>query len=177
MEQYEIPVRSCNVTLQTVLRNCKPKYIFIRWTGSRGGGIVLDEDLTDKTLELVKTADGFEIRINGDKKFLFEFKKDDRIKMWWGKRWSIAYKRIDEDGRMVIAHACYPNPYDPYDGPDDSRLPNPVETHLRAVNLTHYIEISFPGKIPIKRSYVMIKRANWYYWIIDVKKLKQGSRN
>ena len=173
MEQYEIPARSCNVTLQTALRYCKPERIFIRYVGSRGGETVIDENLIGKTLELTETIDGFEIRINGDKKFLFGFWKDDRLKIWWGKSWAVAYKRIDKDGRMIMAHACYPNPYDPYDGPDDPRLPNPVETHLRAVNRTQYIEILFPGKIPIKRSYVMIKSANWHYWTIDVEKLKR----
>lgn len=175
MEQYEIPVKSCNATLQAALKYCKPEYIFIRWVGrvgSKGGATVLDENLIGKTLELKETTAGFEIRINGDKKFLFEFLKEDRTRIWWGKQWAIAYKRIDKDGRMIMAHAQYPNPYDSYEGPDDPCLPYPVGTCLRATNFTHFIKISFPGKIPIKRSHVMIKNENWYYWTIDVKKLK-----
>ena len=71
MEQYEIYRTSYFEIIQRVVKTYKPEAIFIRFIGSRGGGVVGDEDLTNKVLELKKVTGGFKVFIDGEEKFFY----------------------------------------------------------------------------------------------------------
>lgn len=184
MEQYEIPPRSCVAVIKKILRHHPPEHIFIRWVGSigagniegKGGRTVLDENLSDKTLTIRETFSGLEVFIDGKNKFIFEFRVATppigKPAWVWGKKWCIAYERIKPNGVMHFACSGYPNLQEPYTGPDDIRLPEARKTLLRSANLTHLIEITFTGKIPIRKSHPFEphpwdKKNGFYYWTYD----------
>lgn len=173
MEQYEIPPRICIAVIQKILSRHFPERIFICRVGSRGGDIILDEKLFGKILAIKETLSGLVISINGKNKFIFEFTDGslpgEKPAWIWGKKWAVAYERIKPDGVMHCACTGYPNLQEPYTGPDDIRLPEARRTILRSTNGTHLIEITFAGKIPIKKSYPFDKKNGIYYWTYDNK--------
>jgi hypothetical protein len=130
--------------------------------------VKVDEDVTDKKLSVVRCRDGLKIVIDDQERFLFKttsIEKDSRIS---GKCWAIAYFRLDDNGQMHYASTGYPNSQELYTGPDDPRLPKVKQTIFRSVNYDHLIEITFSGRIPIRRSNKLVARIpGWYYWIVD----------
>ena len=82
-----------------------------------------------------------------------------------GKKWSLAYERIDKKGVINMASTGYPYPGSTYEGPDDLRLPEPKVTILRCANFTHLIEITFTGKIPIRKTKYKMSGVLDYYEI------------
>ena len=110
MEQYELPRRSFLKNIRKALKHVKPEAIFIRFVGSRGGGVMVNEDLTNKTLSLFRAKDGLKILIDG------------------------------KEGFFHYAHSSYPNPQEPYTGPEDPALPPVRKSILRSVNREYLIE-------------------------------------
>ncbi len=168
MEQYEIPPGKYYQTLCLASEHFKAEHVFIRLVGSCGGTVKVAENIKQKKLQLKLSKDGLRIIIDSRERFLFKMtsvKKDTGIS---GKCWSIAFLRIDEQGRMHFGSTGYPNSIDPYTGPDDPRLPEVKQTIFRSINRDHLIEITFLGKIPIRRlSKLVFNTPNWYYWEID----------
>lgn len=172
MEQYEIEPRFFFRCIKKAVSHFNPEYIYIRFVGSKGGEVVISEDLRNKKLEIVRNKKGLNILIDGEKKFLYEIADKASLS---GKSWGVAYERRRFDskypmlakiGIMHYAHCAYPNPYESYTGHDDPRLPPVYRTILRSVNLNYLIEITFPGKIPIKKYREMPEYEDWFYWII-----------
>lgn len=173
MEQYEIPPSRYRLILRDALKYFKAEYVYIRLVGSKGGTVKISEDIRQKSLTLKQSKKGLKIIIDGKEKFLFEtwsIKKDNLS----GKRWSIAFYREDSKGRMHHASTGYPNGLEPYTGPDDPKLPEAKQTIFRAVNHDHFIEITFSGKIPIRRlnKLVINTTPDWYYWDLDYALIK-----
>lgn len=168
MEQYEIPPGRYYQTLCYALKHFKVEHVFIRLVGSRGGTVKIDVNILRQNLKLKHSKDGLGIIVDDKECFLFRttsVKKDTRLS---GKCWSIAFLRIDEEGRMHFGSTGYPNLIDPYTGPDDPQLPEVKQTILRSVNQDHLIEITFLGKIPIRcLGKLVFNTPNWYYWEID----------
>ncbi len=171
MEQYEIPPRQHFQTIKKILKHFQPTYIFIRFVGSAGGGVVFDDDLSGKKLEFQKVTGGYNILINGDQKFYWETEKMIRGKKFYHKKWAIAYERSDEVGKEHFAPGGYPIPGYPYTGPDDKRLPPVRKTMLRTANMQFYMHIRFSGKIPIKRcnENPQAQDRAWHWWMVDIK--------
>lgn len=165
MEQYEIRPISCNKTIQTALKYFALENLFIRCVGSKGRGVVVDSNLNkNRELAVRCTKSGFEFILRGKKVFFFEFTFCGDYVM--GKKWSIAYERIKGDGVMIFASTGYPYLGSVYDGPDDPRLPEPEVTILRCANFIHLVEITFKGRIPIRKTKYKM-RGVWDYWDID----------
>mgnify|MGYP001558278754 FL=1 len=168
MEQYEIPPGRYHQTLCYALKHFTAEHIFIRLVGHKGGGMKVAENVLRKKLKLKLCKDGLRIIIDEEERFLFRttsVKRDTRIS---GKCWSIAFFRIDEQGRQHYGSTGYPNSVDPYTGPDDPRLPKVKQTIFRAVNRDHFVEITFLGKIPIRcLNKLVFNTPCWYYWEID----------
>ena len=168
MEQYEIPPRIYFQTLQKILKHFKPELAFVRFVGSLGGKVVVRENLQDKALAIKKAKGGIKIFIDGTERFFYEmtsFKKYGSIS---GKAWTIAYERVHNDGRYHSACSGYPNSQEPYTGPDDPTLPTARKSILRSANYTHLVEITFPGKIPLRRLHQISDIPDWYYWAVDL---------
>ncbi|MFC1755155.1 hypothetical protein ACFL96_17465, partial [Thermoproteota archaeon] len=79
------------------------------------------------------------------------------------KGFSLAYERIrpteDGIGRMVYLSMGV-DPYDP-------ELPEPNRSILRTVLDEHLMEITFPGRIPLKFHSWWIE-PHWKHWCVDV---------
>lgn len=171
MEQYEIEHRLFFQCIEKAVAQFNPECIFIRFVGSRGGEIIVSENLNGKKLSVLKKRNGLSIVINGAEKFFYETSD----KLVPGKKWAVAYERrrfdskyplLAKTGVIHYAHCAYPNPYESYTGPDDPNLPPIYKTILRSANLCHFIEITFPGKIPIKKYRKMPGYPDWFYWTI-----------
>ncbi len=172
MEQYEIEQRFLFRCIKKAVTHFNPEYVYIRFVGSQGGEVVVSEKLKGRKLEVVREKKGLGIIVGGEKKFLYEFEDKSLIS---GKKWSVAYERRRFDskdpkmakiGIMHYASCGYPNPLEPYTGPEDPLLPPVYKTILRSVNRHYLIEITFPGKIPIKKYRKMSYYPDWFYWII-----------
>lgn len=166
MEQYEIRPGRYFENIKSALKHFKAEWVYIRFVGSHGGGVVVSENLKNKKLVLRRRKTGLDIIIDGKKVFFYEttISKTNLIS---GERWAVAYERIDRKGRMHYAHCGYPNYYEPYTGPDDSRLPEAKRTIFRSANGTYLIEITFSGKIPIKKIGLVPGYKDWHYWELD----------
>ena len=167
MEQYEIPPGRYYKILCDALKYFKAEYVYVRLVGSKGGMIKLSEDVRQKSLVLKQSRKGLRIIIDGKERFLFEMwnvKKDNLS----GKRWKIAFYRVNKKGVMHSGYTGYPNYQEPYTGPNDPRLPEVKKTIFRTVNHDHLIEITFSEKIPIRRLDKLVNNIpNWYYWDLD----------
>ncbi|MEK7630229.1 MAG: hypothetical protein AAB432_02510 [Patescibacteria group bacterium] len=163
MEQYLVHRTSHRTTIQRALCYFKPSHIYIRSCGSEGGDEEINEKLDKKELAIEYRNGGFAILI--DKKEQFFFKYEPGVY----NDWSIAYERF-KPGNLVpiISGSGYPNPQEPYTGPDDPRLPHPRNTILRLNNDQYLLEITFPEKIPIRKGRLLNKKIGWWYWIVDL---------
>ena len=92
--------------------------------------------------------------------------KDKKLAISHGKHWSVAYERFYDDGRK---HFLYPEDWKQYqnNGPLDPNLPEVKKTILRSCN-DYLIEITFFGKIPIKKTGLVPGHKDWYYWELDI---------
>lgn len=151
MEQYEIRANRYFKNIQKALRNYPVEWIYIRFIGSQGGKVIISENMKGKRLTISRGENGLNTKIDGKKVFFWEITARSG-KIVFGNRWSIAYERFDEDGNVHYANTGYPNPYAPYTGPDDPDLPKVKNTIFRSGNRNYLIEITFSGKIPIKKT-------------------------
>lgn len=176
MEQYEIPPARYFDIINYALEKFKAENIYIRLVGSCGGTVKVNEDIRKKRLSLQRCRGGLRILIDHQEKFLFQqtsAKKDSRLS---GKYWSVAFCRIDSQGRMHHASTGYPNLQEPgIIGPDDPRLPKVRQTIFRSVNSDHLMEISFAGKIPIccTDRLVTPEIRDWLFWDLDYTRIKK----
>lgn len=171
MEQYEIEHQFFFRSIKKAVTHFKPEHVYIRFVGSKGGEIIVSENLKGEKLSILGKRNGLSISIDGKEKFLY----DTSHQLVSGKKWAVAYERRRFDskdpalakiGILHYGHCAYPNPYEPYTGPDDPNLPPVYKTTLRSANLCHYIDITFPGKIPIKKYRGMPDYPGWFYWTI-----------
>ena len=174
MEQYEISSSRYYPALCDALKYFQAESVYIRLVGSCGGTVKVDEDVCQKELSFRRRRKGLEIIIDGQVRFLFEQSSPKKYVGVTGKRWSIAFFRIDEQGRMHHASTGYPNFQEPHiSGPDDPQLPKVKQTIFRACNQDHLIEVTFIGKIPIRRlnRKIFPKHEYWYYWDLDYERI------
>ena len=170
MEQYEIPPSRYFQALCDTLKHFRAESVYVRLVGSCGGTVKVDEDVSQKKLVLKQRRHGLEVVIDGQTRFLFEQRSPKKYQGVTGKRWSIAPFRIDDQGRMHNASTGYPNHQEPHiSGPNDLQLPEVKKTIFRSCNMDHLIEITFTGKVPIRRLVLKIfpRYEHWYYWDLD----------
>lgn len=169
MEQYEIRPSKFYQSLCFALEHFQIQWVYIRLRGSMGGTIKVSEDMATKKLTLRRCREGMRVIIDGEEKFLFIMTPYRKYTSLSGKKWAIAYNRIDEQGRMFAGSTGYPNSIDTYTGPDDPMLPGIESTTFRSCNSDHLIEISFVGKIPIRCLNILVNKSipGWPYWEID----------
>ena len=165
MEQYEIPASRYLKNIQKALKRYRAKWIYIRFVGSQGGGVVVSENMKGKKLAVSRSKNGLDIKIDGGKVFFWEITTSGKIV--FGNRWSIAYERFDKDGCAHYAHTSYPNPYASYTGPDDPDLPKVQNTIFRSCNRNYLIEVTFAGKVPIKNTGLVVGCNDRYNWEVD----------
>jgi len=165
MEQYQLFQKNYFSSLQNAFSHADPVRFFVRFMGSRGGQIVLDENIKGKKLKVKKNGTALIFLL--DDVVFYEYKK---IFTDNNKSWSIAYRRLI-DGQLFLPRTGLPNPYDgDYTGPDDPRLPEPYEIMLRSSNSEHLVEIYFDKRIPIIRSEYSTKGTAFLHeWIIKPK--------
>ncbi|OGY63780.1 MAG: hypothetical protein A3I89_02890 [Candidatus Harrisonbacteria bacterium RIFCSPLOWO2_02_FULL_41_11] len=167
MEQYEILPSRHFENIQLSIKHFKAEYIYIRLRGSLGGNIIVSKNLKDKKLAISHGKNGLNIIINGKKVFFYatvSLRKN--LLVDFGKHWSVAYERFYDDGRK---HFLYPEDWKQYqnNGPLDPNLPEVKKTILRSCN-DYLIEITFFGKIPIKKTGLVPGHKDWYYWELDI---------
>lgn len=119
-----------------------------------------------KKLTVSREENGLNINIDGNKVFYYEITKSAGIT--FGNRWSIAYERFDDEGRMHHAYTGYPNLLESYTGPDDPLLPKVKNTIFRSRNRDYLIEITFSGKISIKNVGLVPGYSNCYNWKVNI---------
>lgn len=169
MEQYEIEKRLLFRCLKKAVTRFNPEHIFVRLKGSSGGTTMLSENLKKKKLTIIKKRNGLSIVIGGKEKFFYETSAE----FDYGKRWAVAYERIrfdpdgPETGVLHLGVCAYPNPHEPYTGPEDPNLPPVSRTIFRSANMKYLIEITFPGKIRIRPHRKMPGYPGWFYWTIE----------
>ena len=169
MEQYELPPSRWFKNIQKALKRYRVERVYIRFVGSQGGKVQVSEDMKNRILTISRRGKGLDIEIDGERIFFWKVTESNNI--IFGNRWSIAYERFDDDGCMHYAQSGYPNPPAPYTGPNDSSLPKIKNTIFRSCNRNYLIEITFSGKIPIKKIGQIPGRNSQYacdmYWEID----------
>ena len=174
MEQYEICPSRFWQEISKALEYFVPSHILIRQIGSQGGKTRVREELTEKRLTIVKPKQDLHIMIDGLERFIFEADQHVTSRCKGLLKWSVAYERIYPPtpecplGRMHHAGTGYPNP-------NDSSLPPITETILRCGNETHFMQITFPGKIPITRTHQPTKKRCWAYWKIIAPEKKRDA--
>lgn len=170
MEQYELSPSRYYPALCDALEFFKAESVYIRLVGSCGGTVKVDVDVSQKKLSFKRRRNGLEVIIDGQTRFLFEQSSPKKYQGVTGKRWAIAFLRIDKQGRMHHASTGYPNFQEPHIlGPDDPQLPEVKKTVFRACNRDHLIEVTFTGKVPVRRlnRKVFPKQEHWHYWDLD----------
>src|SRR3989344_2398512 len=105
MEQYPIQPRQYLKNIRSALQHFRVEWVYIRPMGSRGGDVIVSENVKNSKLGMSQTKNGLDIKIGGKKVFCYEIKKSDNID--FGNRWSVAYERVDNDGRIHVAHTGY----------------------------------------------------------------------
>ncbi|MDO8430047.1 MAG: hypothetical protein Q7S73_01610 [bacterium] len=166
MEKYEILPDRYFENIQLALKHFKPERIYIRLRGSLGGKVIISKNLKGKKFAIGHRKYGLNIIIGGKKVFFYRTAISKRNRLG-GDRWSVAYERFYSDSRIHMAHTGYPNYYEPYDGPDDLKLPEVKRTILRSAN-DYLIEITFSGKIPIKKAGLFPGYKDQYYWELKI---------
>lgn len=169
MEQYEILPSRYFKNIQLALKHFKVEEIYIRLRGSLGGTVIISKNLKGKKLAVSREKNGLNIIIDGKKVFFYRTRISKLNRLSGGERWSVAYERFYNDGRIHMAHTGYPNCYERYNGPDDPELPGVKRTVLRSCN-DHLIEISFFGKIPIKKAGLFPGYKDQYCWELNIVK-------
>lgn len=140
MEQYEILPGSCLRDVRKLLSQQRPVAIFIRRRGSMGGAIILNQDLSNASFAIKKRGSALIIVIDG--KEVFEYQLDEITK---GKIFTCAYTRVGTDGGRAMYSGPLPDP-------NDSQLPPVKESTLRSANKGYLMEITFLGKIALRRT-------------------------
>lgn len=163
MEQYELHTRTYFANLRQIFENFSPQHIYIRGLKAPVEyETVLNEELNGRRLLLKKTPKGITIVLDGVEKFLFETGKQKHGDTDWGKDWAIAYHRVDEQNRMHFASTGY-------DNPDDPALPTIKKSVLRCCNYRYMVEITFDGKIPLRKAGLIYPdEPHWYYWKVRI---------
>ncbi len=164
MEQYWMPKELDFENLRLCLNNYTAVSLFIRDCGgvrengkySCQGMAKVREDLGGKNLDFKKDESGLRMFVDSDEVFHFPLNN-------YSKGFSLAYERIESDGRIVIL--SYGK--DPY----DSNLPEPKNSILRTVLDDHLMEISFKGRVNLK-FHSWWKKPHWKYWAIVRKNKK-----
>jgi hypothetical protein len=171
MEQYQLFQKNYFSSLKHALSHADPVWFFVRFMGSRGGKIVIDEDIKNRKLKIKKQNTTLIFLL--DNTIFYEYKKSDG-----NESWSIQYQRLIE-GHLFLPRTGLPNPWDgDYTGPNDPRLPEPHETKLRSCNGEHLIEIGFNKKIPIVQSKTLTKDTAFLHeWIITPKEKNHDKGN
>ncbi|MBW2966900.1 hypothetical protein KY362_00280 [Candidatus Woesearchaeota archaeon] len=157
MEQYELAPRRRYGDLVHCVREMEPAWLYIRNVGSRGGRVLVNEDLEGKVLGVKRSPDAYVLSIDDSEVFRY------LLTQTWDRRLSLGYYRYpDETGRIPMLSTGY----DPY----DVRLP-PVETSVfRTANMSgHYMEIRFSGQIPLK-FHSWWKEPHWKWWCVEREK-------
>lgn len=149
MEQYVIDPLIYYETIRKALTNFRAKHIFIRYMGSAGGKIIINECLDGKIININKTTDGLLILIDERERFLYKIYKEGLA------NWAIAYFR-----KIGLYLSIGPN------FPDEA-LPPVKETILRSANHSFLMEITFEGKIPLRVLSLPTKERSCYFWEID----------
>ncbi|MDE2001038.1 MAG: hypothetical protein KGI60_00545 [Patescibacteria group bacterium] len=169
MEQYELPPKKYRGMLAWAIRNFPLEYIYIRDKGSSGGSVHVNENMRGKKLSLKFVARGMRVIIDGKAAAVLHKYDSDLFDI----RWTIAYYREYRDGRQHYAITGYPHPQEPqYSGPDDSLLPEVKRTVFRSVIGAQLIEITFTGKIPIRRTDILAfpPSEDFHCWEIDYRR-------
>lgn len=156
MEQYEIAKTRYYGDIGFCLQNFKPERIFIRPIGSREHEVKsrLDENLTNKKLNLRKVKEGLMIVIDDSEVFLFNQNKE------WGHKFSVAYERFPNDKGVIPMLSTGINP-------DDTTLPPVRISSFRCANYDHMLYLDFKGKIPLKFHSWYDQDKIWKYWQVD----------
>lgn len=150
MEQYLLSSDVYYENIRRVIDNFQPKHIFIRRVASEGGKVVVDENLNEKTLDIIDSSKGVLIVIDGKIRFFLKF---SRIS---GPHFVIEY--------FMGNRVRFPGIVDPNDIPD----PLVKESFLRSSNNTYLMEIMFDGKIPLRVYSPKNKHRGWDLWEIDI---------
>jgi hypothetical protein len=120
-----------------------------------------------KRLALKQGRNGLRIIIDRKVVFSYFFPRSRDLRSGW----ALAYYREYKDGRMHVAVTGYPNLQEPqYSGPEDPKLPEVKRTIFRsAANGKQLIEITFAGKIPIRRTdrLAFPPSKDFHYWEIN----------
>lgn len=161
MDQYYLLRRKFFSSLQNALLYTQPTQLFIRFRGSLGGATITKINLTGKQFSIKRGKKQLIFFVDGKQCYIYKSKWTDSPNY---KIWAVEYYRITDDNRMFIATTGFPNPWDgDYTGPDDPRLPEPYQTFLRSANGEHFVEITFPGRIPIIKSNERTKNATYLH--------------
>ena len=152
MEQYWMPKELDMENLRLCLDNYQSDFLYIRFVGSRGGEVKVNENLEDKKLDFQKDKSGLNLFVDSRKVFNFPLKN-------YQKGFSLAYERFFEDGRMHISGEIADDPY-------DANLPEPERSYLRTVLDSHLMEIFFKGRVDIK-FHSWWEKPYWKYWVVD----------
>jgi len=155
-----IPREDDFMTLRLCLDNYHAEKLFIRDCGgiredgrySLQGRKKVLEDLEGRMLDFKKDDSGLYLLIDSREVFHFPL---DGYDSELTKGFSIAYERVEEDGRHVILGAGF-NPY-------DETLPEPRRSVLRHILDDHLLEITFQGRIELS-FHSWWEKPHWKYW-------------
>ena len=136
MEQYWMSRRLDWVHLRMCIDHYRPSYIFVRKVGSMGGKHFVTEKLGRKKLDFTKDKDGLHFLVDGKEVVVLSLRDHGR-----DKGFSLAYERFWPDGTMS---------FDSHGRDPDVDVPRVRDSMLRHVIDNCLVEITFPGKIPLK---------------------------
>jgi hypothetical protein len=151
MEQYVLKKEHNYKNLKTIIDNYEPLHLFIRYIGSSGDHIIINQDLEKNDLFVYKNAHK-DIFFNLFDKKVFVYHNDSH-------RFSLAYRRLQDDGKLLFLSGGLVNPY-------NSRYNEPFESVLRGVDDNLLLEISVKGRVNIKPLTVNVNDYTPTYKII-----------
>ncbi len=159
MEQYWTPDKLIFETLEFCLENYPPTNIYIRDCGGYrengkydwAGKTKVRKKLENRTLYFKKDDSGLHMLVDSDEVFHFPLKD-------YHKGFSIAYERIDSEGRLIMLSGGI-DPYDP-------NKPKPRQSTLRIILDAHLMEIDFEGRIELK-FHSWWDKPYFKYWTVE----------
>ncbi|MGV8087404.1 MAG: hypothetical protein ACP5N1_07265 [Candidatus Woesearchaeota archaeon] len=165
VEQYHMPKELDFENLRYCIDNYKANHLFIGLKKSVGGTIKISEDLDNKVLDFRHDNSGLYFLINSCEVCTFPLKN---YSSEYVKGFVLEYVRLEmiDDVERLIIHGTNRFPYTSEMNPYDSSVPEPKYSVLRTVQDGHLLEISFHGRIPIKKNSCS-ENDGLQYWIID----------
>ena len=125
------------------------------------------ESLEGKSFAVHRRVEGLIFLIDGIERYCLTMSRKEIKEA--GRDWSLKYERFKRDGRLNMAIGGYENP-------DDPALPKVHRSMLHMAKRfsggSVYIEITFPGKIPIRKLWPILPGVDWWrYWEVVLPEL------